>query len=199
MTSDDSIARDKSRLRLRARAARRAVTPELRAAAAEAIASRVLALPEFAEVRAVLLYGATPEEADPSPIEIALRARGVRIAYPRVAGPNRLTLHWVDDPTALAGGAFGLLEPAPDASLAAADDLDAVVVPGVAFDERGFRLGFGGGYYDVLLGHWAGHVPTVGIAYDEQIVNACPAEAHDRAVDVVVTPTRTIRCATASP
>lgn len=192
----DDIARQKSLLRAHTRAARRAVTPERREAAAEAIAARVLALPEFADVRAALLYGATPEEADPAPLERALRERGVRIAYPRVAGPRRLTLHWVEGPADLVGGSFGLLEPRADAPLASTDDLDAVVVPGVAFDARGYRLGFGGGFYDALLAECSGHMPTVGIAFDEQVVDACPVDEHDHTVNVLVTPTRTIRCAT---
>jgi 5-formyltetrahydrofolate cyclo-ligase len=107
-----------------------------------------------------------------------------------------LTLHWVDDPADMAPGAFGVLEPPAEAPLAPPDAIEVAIVPGVAFDEAGRRIGFGKGYYDALLAEWGDRVFTVGIAYDEQVVDACPAEAHDRGVSVIVTPTRTIRCAT---
>ena len=191
--SDDRVAAEKAALRARMRSVRQAVSAQARAAAAEAIAERALELPDLADVRAVLLYGATPEEADPAPLEIGLRARGVRIAYPRVHGPRELALHWVDDPSALVGGAFGLREPAAEAPLALLEDMEAIVVPGVAFDTRGYRLGFGGGYYDALLAACGAAVLSVGVAFDEQIVARLPSEPHDRPVGLVVTPTRVIR------
>ena len=195
----DDIAHEKATLRLRARAARRSVAPDARVVAAHAIAGRVLALPEIETARGVLLYGAMPEEIDPTALEKALRERDIRVAYPRVAGPHLLTLHWVDDTAWLIGGSFGLREPAPAAPVATVEDIDLAIVPGVAFDERGRRLGFGGAYYDALLAGLGPHALTVGVAFDEQVVEACPAEEHDRAVDVLVTPTRTVLCPTRRP
>lgn len=195
----DDIAHEKAALRLRARAARRAVVGESRLAAARAIAERVLALTEIDTVGGALLYGAAPEEIDPSALEAALRTRGVRVAYPRVAGPHHLSVHWVDDPDALVGGSFGLKEPAADAPEAPLHAIDLVIVPGVAFDEHGRRLGFGGAYYDALLAGLGPDALTIGVAFDEQVVEACPAEEHDRAVDVLVTPARTVRCPTTRP
>jgi 5-formyltetrahydrofolate cyclo-ligase len=189
----------KSTLRLRARAARRAITHEMRERAAEAIAERVLALPEIERAEAVLLYGASPEEAEPLPLEEALRARGVRVAYPRVAGRHHLDLHWVDERGQLVEGSFGLLEPSAEAACALPAEIDAIVVPGVAFDERGGRLGYGRGYYDELLSAECAGVPTIGIAYDEQVVAEVPCEERDVRMSVLVTPTRTIRCATSRP
>lgn len=191
-TSKHDLDRAKSVMRLKARAARRAVLCEERAAASYAIAERVLALPMMTDAAAVLLYGASTEEADPRVLEYALRERGVRIAYPRVAGPNLLTLHWVDDPDALIEGAFGLKEPAADAPPASVGQLDAIVVPGVAFDAECNRLGFGGGYYDALLADKEGLPPAIGIAYDEQLVDHVPHDLRDRPVDAVVTPTQTL-------
>jgi len=192
----EALNRAKSVLRLRARAARRSVLPELRTAYAYAIAERVLGLPEIAEAPAVMVYGASPEEVDVSVLEFALRERGTRVAYPRVAGPHELTLHWVDEGARMVTGSFGLREPAADAPPTTLDALSALIVPGIAFDPAGNRLGFGGGYYDTLLAH-AERVPvTVGVAYDEQLVAEVPHHAHDRKMDIVVTPTRTYRGAT---
>jgi 5-formyltetrahydrofolate cyclo-ligase len=196
---DAAVDRAKSVLRLHARAARRSVLPEEREAASYAIAEQVLGMPELAGATAVALYGASPEEADPAVLESALRERGVRISYPRVAGPQTLTLHWVADDDALAVGAFGLREPPGDAPDASITQLTAIIVPGVAFDASGNRLGFGGGFYDALLADATALPLTIGIAYDEQIVDSVPHDDRDQPVDVVVTPTRTLRCATRRP
>ena len=173
--------------------------PEERAAASYAIAERVLALPGMADATAVLLYGASAEEADPEVLEAALRERGTRIAYPRVAGPRRLELHWVDDRDVLTEGAFGLTEPHAKAPAVVLGRMSAIVVPGVAFDADGNRLGFGGGFYDALLAESDGLPPIIGIAYDEQIVKHVPHDLRDRPMDVVVTPTRTLTAPTSRP
>lgn len=195
----DALDRAKSALRLKARAARRAVLPEMRRAASYAIAERVLSLPVIDGASAALLYGASPEEADPLALENALRQRGVRIAYPRVAGPLALALHWVDDRTELTSGAYGLLEPRPETPGAEIADISFIIVPGVAFDPAGNRLGFGGGYYDALLGSGETMPPSIGIAYDEQVFETVPHRGRDHAVDFLVTPSRSIRCATSRP
>jgi 5-formyltetrahydrofolate cyclo-ligase len=196
--SDQDLDRAKAALRLRARAARRTVLPEYRAAHAHAVAERVLALPEMASAAAVMLYGPSPEEVDVSVLEFALRQRGVRIAYPRMAGFRTLSVHWVDDPAVLLRGEFGLLEPPEDAPQTAISHISAIIVPGVAFDSEGNRLGFGGGYYDSLLGGPDPVPPTIGVAYDEQIVDAVPHNERDRPTDIVVTPTRVFRRSPAS-
>lgn len=195
----EDLAREKSALRLRARAARRAITPELRQAYADAVAERVLALPEIERADAVLLYGASPEEVETLPLESELRARGVRVAYPRVAGRRRLTLHWVDERAELVSGSFGLLEPNAEAACALPAEIDAIVVPGLAFDASGGRIGYGRGYYDYLLSEECMGVPTIGIAFDEQMAERVPCEERDVRMSVMVTPTRTIRCATSRP
>lgn len=192
----EALSRAKSVLRLKARAARRSVLSEYRTAYAYAVAERILNLAEIAGASAVSVYGASPEEVDVSVLELALRVRGIRIAYPRVSGPRVLTLHWVDEDTRLVTGAFGLREPTASTPRAELDALSAMIVPGVAFDAAGNRLGFGGGYYDALLAA-TDHPPlTIGVAYDEQVVPVVPHHPHDWRMDIVVTPTRTYRSAT---
>lgn len=195
---DQDLDRAKAALRVHARAARQAVLPEYRTARAYAVAERILGLPEMAAATAVMLYGASPEEVDVSVLESTLRERGVRIAYPRVAGFRTLSVHWVDDPAVLLRGAFGLLEPPEGTPQTAVSRLSAIIVPGVAFDSEGNRLGSGGGYYDSLLGGPDPVPVTIGVAYDEQIVDMVPHDERDRPTDVVVTPTRVFRRSPAS-
>jgi 5-formyltetrahydrofolate cyclo-ligase len=153
-----------------------------------AAADRALALPRVAGARAVLAYGATPEELDPEPLLARLRERGARVALPRVSGMRDLDLHWIDGPHQCEAGSFGILEPTPDCARAALDQIDLVLVPGVAFDRDGNRLGYGGGFYDALLAALRPGVRTVGLAFDEQVFETIPAEEHDWRVDTVVTP-----------
>ncbi len=74
------------------------------------------------------------------------------------------------------------------------DELDLVVVPGVVFDERGFRIGYGGGFFDRLLGEKAFRARTAALAYDFQVIERIPEEEHDRPVQAVFTESRVIRC-----
>ena len=183
---------EKHEVRTAARAARSGVTGEARAAAASAVAERAIALQGVADARAVLAYAATPEELDPSPLVSALRARGARVAYPRVCGPGALALHWCDEENDLTPGYCGIAEPSEAAPVAEPHEIDLVLVPGTAFDEACGRLGMGGGFYDRLLPQLAPGALAIGLAFDEQLVAEVPAEAHDVPLGAVVTPTRTI-------
>jgi len=166
--------------------------PATRRAAGEAAAVRALALPQLANARTVLVYAAMPEELDASPLAAALRTRGARTAYSRVCAPGGLTLHWSDGDD-LEAGPFGIREPAESSPKADAAEIDVVIVPGTAFDESCRRLGMGGGFYDRLLPRLRPGVVTIGLAFDEQIVDEVPTEAHDVPLDLVVTPTRTMK------
>jgi 5-formyltetrahydrofolate cyclo-ligase len=141
----------------------------------------------------VLAYAALPEEIDPADIVAALRADGARVAMPRVCGPGALALHWVDEGEVLESGHAGIPEPPESCAWAGPDDFDLVLVPGVAFDASCARLGFGGGFYDALLPSLPEGVATVGLAFDEQIVDEVPCEPHDERVAIVVTPTAVYR------
>ncbi len=176
-----------------ARAARCALDRATCEAHALAVADRLLALPELAIADVVLAYAATAEEIDPAPALERLRACGATVAYPRVEAPGVLGMHVVDDEGALTSGLFGIREPAADAPRVEPADVDAVIVPGVAFDEGCWRLGYGGGYYDRLLPLLRDDCARIGIAYDEQVLASIPAEDHDVRLHAVVTPTRVLR------
>lgn len=185
-------AAEKTAARDAARTARCALPPAERDAAAELIAARLLALPILDGVRIVLAYGASAEEVALDAAVAALRARGARIAYPRIEEEGALALHLIAEENELVAGPHGIREPAAGAPLVSAEEVEAVLVPGVAFDAHGTRVGFGGGYYDRLLPLLENAV-RIGVAFDCQLVEgALPREEHDEPVDLVVTPTRTI-------
>jgi 5-formyltetrahydrofolate cyclo-ligase len=128
-------------------------------------------------------YHALPEESDPALLLERLVALGCHIAYPRVAGKGAaLEFHRVPDGEVLAPGAFGIHEP-----LAAWPRVTPthLLVPLLAFDAGGHRLGYGGGFYDRTLALL--NVPAIGIAYAGQEISSIPHQPHDRTLDMVLT------------
>jgi 5-formyltetrahydrofolate cyclo-ligase len=119
-------------------------------------------------------------------------AAGKLLALPRVRRePKHLWLHaYPGEPSALVTGAYGIREPAPDWPLVEPAAVDLVVVPGVAFDRHGTRLGYGGGYYDRMLPTIRAGNPAaalVGLAYGFQVVADLPGDPHDVPVDAIAT------------
>lgn len=128
-------------------------------------------------------YHATAEEADPAALLGRLVQMGAHVAFPRVAGRDRpLEYHRVPDGEVLAPGAFGIHEP-----LASWPSVTPhlLLVPLLAFDARGHRLGYGGGFYDRTLEKLA--VPAIGIAFAGQEVGSLPDQPHDRRLDAILT------------
>lgn len=176
-----------------------------RDACARGVAARLLALPELAPRRApggvVSGYVAIRGELDPTVALEAARAAGFAVALPRIdtRWPPKLRFHLVAGAGDLGDGPHGLTEPLPTRPEVALDGIDVMIVPGLAFDAAGRRLGHGGGYYDGA-GRELGERRTtgrkaalmVGVAYDFQVVDACPTDDHDVAVDVVVTESRVL-------
>lgn len=142
--------------------------------------------------RVVAVYAAQPAEADPSPFDRRWVAEGGVVVFPRVDGPGVLTFHRVDDPDALVPGFEDIREPAADTPTLPWEEVDLLVVPGVAFDDSGHRLGQGGGFYDRLLAREPRPF-AVGLAYELQVVDRVPRDPHDMQVDAVITERRTLR------
>lgn len=174
----------KAALRRAALATRRALGTGERDTASRAIATRILGLPELRGAQAVLLYAALAEEVDVGSLVDPLRARGTRTLFPRVRG-DRLELVAASDLRDLRLGYRGIREPVGPAVDPAS--VDVVIVPGVAFDPHGGRLGQGGGHYDRLLASLPDHTVRVGACFAGQMVPDVPREAHDLPVDLVVT------------
>jgi 5-formyltetrahydrofolate cyclo-ligase len=186
----------KTDLRARALAARRAMTPETREIAGSAITRAVLDLPEVTAARTVAAYLSIGTEPATTDLVEALRSRGVRVVVPVLR--DDLDLDWAEyvDIDHLAQGSRGLwVPPGPLLGVDAVVVSDVVVVPAVAVDDRGVRLGRGGGSYDRALERVpAGH-PVIALLYDGERRDVLPAEAHDRRVTTLVTPSEVHRFA----
>ncbi|MDE6446326.1 MAG: 5-formyltetrahydrofolate cyclo-ligase [Alistipes sp.] len=161
----------------------RSLSDAERREASRRIWSRVAALPGFAEARCVGLFCSLPDEPDTA-AALAAWSREKRIVVPRVEGD---TMQFYDyDPAAMVCGAFGIAEPSPKAKCCRPEEIDLLVVPGVAFTRSGLRLGRGKGYYDRYLSQPAMRAFLAGVCYAHQLVADLPAEPHDVAMDCVV-------------
>jgi 5-formyltetrahydrofolate cyclo-ligase len=170
---------------------RQSLTNDERRVHAQSAAALLLSLPELAGAGVVSGYVAAKGELDPAAALAGARARGATVVLPRVAEPARLCFHVVESDAELRPGKFGLVEPDAACRELPVEEVDVMIVPGLAFDAEGRRLGWGGGYYDAAGARLLGI--AVGIGYDFQVVERCPAGPGDVPVDVVVTDQRVLR------
>jgi 5-formyltetrahydrofolate cyclo-ligase len=141
-------------------------------------------LAEHPQLRTLASYAALPGEIDLLPLLAAHPDR--RWVFPRVSG-EALSLHVIRDPlTGFRTGAWGILEPAPDAPEAPPAEVDAFLCPGLAFDPAGGRLGRGRGYYDRLLAAARPDALKLGVCRSFQLVDATFSEPHDIAMDRII-------------
>lgn len=139
----------------------------------------------FRNAASVALYSPTRGEVETQLLFSLARQAKKTVCYPRVEGEGMVFAE-VDDLSCLASGAFGLLEPQGGSGVPIAE-LDLMVVPGVAFDRTGHRLGYGKGFYDREL-HSSGFSGVlIGLCFDFQLVDRLPSEMHDVPVDYLVT------------
>lgn len=158
------------------------------------ILNRVVNLWQYREARLLLVYVSTPIEVDTRRlIERALRD-GKQVAVPRcVPGTREMEFYQIHSLNELSPGTFGVLEPAPVRRALITDfSRSLCIVPALAFDGQGFRLGYGKGYYDRFLARFDGS--TVGLCYDACISKRLPAGRFDRPVGLTVTERRTMIC-----
>lgn len=181
--------RTKVELRRRLRLARRALSEGYRREAEARACQRLHELARARHARVVAVYAAHRSEADPRRFAERWLASGGVVVWPRVVdgASGALVFHQLPGPAALRLGYRGIEEPPASAPEVSPTALDLVVVPGLAFDRLGHRLGQGGGFYDRLLASPALRATTVGLAFGCQILAQVPCEAHDQRVAYVVT------------
>ncbi len=183
-----SLAQQKERLRASLKQRLAKVSPQQAKVAAGQIAERLLELPEVAHAKGVLTCLSFGDEVDTWNLVEDLLASGRTVYVPR-ADANDTQLHVHRYPCSLRTLSFGLQQPPRGTPEVPEQDLDqqidVALVLGLGFDRRGYRLGYGSGYFDRFLVDR--RFAAIGLAFDLQLVDAVPAEPHDVALAAVVT------------
>ncbi|MSQ90614.1 MAG: 5-formyltetrahydrofolate cyclo-ligase [Phycisphaerales bacterium] len=184
----------KNAIRALMRARLSALSDSDRAMASSAACSHVIRSDAFLRASCVMLYMPMRSEIDVISLALAAFRYGKTVCVPR-ADVGRKAMHAIEtssfDDESMDADALGVRVPKTGAQIPH-DSLDLVVVPGVAFDTRGFRLGRGGGYYDRYLARLPRTTATIGICFDFQFVDTIPTEPTDIAVQAVVSDRRGI-------
>ena len=173
---------DKKALRALIREKKRAMTPEEIRDKGAALGRLLAQTAVYQAAKTVYGYYPQNQEVRLLPILARAMADGKKVALPKITG-GKMAFFYVTDFTLVAPGFGGIPEP-PDAC-PAEDETALVILPGLAFDRAGRRLGYGGGFYDRFLALEPGH-PTVALCYDFQIVPEVPAEAYDLPAGLVL-------------
>lgn len=185
------ILETKSELRAKIRAAMEKISPAVRAVESIDLCERLKA--QLPSAHTILFFAPMPDELDVWPLLEFSMAVGTTCALPvfdtakkiyMARGLERLA-------TDIVTGKFGVREPASSCAEISSDKFDLVLVPGLAFDLSGNRLGRGWGFYDRLLEKTSGI--KCGVGYDFQLLENIPAESHDAKVDFIVTPSRCVK------
>lgn len=173
---------------------RDAIPPEVKRIKDSLIKGMLFSLPEFGSARTILCYSSFRSEVETSVVIRESLVSGKKIVLPKVDRERRrLELYEVKDVSELSPGYMGIPEPSLMGSSISLKDIDLVIMPGAGFDVSGNRLGYGGGYYDILLAESGKQAPKIALAYEEQIVESVPSEEYDVKVDIIVTDKRIIR------
>jgi 5-formyltetrahydrofolate cyclo-ligase len=188
----DPLAEEKAALRARMRAVRRAIPPEERAPLAGLIEARLIDLPAVRRARTVLLFYSFGSEVSTAGIARRLLDRGQRVLLPFLEETIMEAAELRADQPPVAT-AYGPKEP-PERVPVDPAQVDVIVTPGLGFDRAGYRIGYGGGYYDRYLARLGPHATRIGIAFDAQVLEAVPYGERDERLDFIVTDRETIDC-----
>ena len=176
---------DKKALRREIGAKKRALSAAEIESRSAILAEKLFSTVQYRDCKSLYAYLSFNQEVRTNPIIQQAWADGKRVAVPKVVG-DEMVFIWIDSFEGLAPqGAFHILEPIEDGPVAS-DETALILMPGLAFDPQGHRVGYGGGYYDRFLEKEPDH-PLVALCYDFQLYDRLEVEAHDVPVDVVLT------------
>jgi len=197
MVFSGSVTRAKRAIRNKIIRKRKVVSGTKRNEKSLAIARRLFELDEFIKSKAVLCFLSLPHEVQTDAIIWESFRLNKEVFAPLISdGQEGLQISRVSSlDMEFVVGKFGVWEPAPDArEIVSPSSVDFVVVPGLAFDVCGNRIGYGGGYYDRLLTDLYGDVTHIGIGYDFQVLDCVPRSNLDKSVQFVITENKTFKC-----
>ena len=183
----------KRSLRSQLLARRRALSHDAWCASSHNAQRNLLSLDEYAQAECIALYAPAHNETDTGLILADAFRTGKRVLYPAVCG-HHMVLRPVERIEELREGAFGILEPCQAGTDHQADEADLIVVPGVAFDLTGHRIGYGKGFYDRFLHHSGRTAHLIGLCHDFQLIEGpIQVDQHDIPMEIVVTEERVVR------
>ncbi|HWG02479.1 MAG TPA: 5-formyltetrahydrofolate cyclo-ligase [Trebonia sp.] len=188
-TPSAAVEAAKAGLRRQVLAARAQIPPDLRNERGRLIRDHLLSLPEVAAAGTIAAYCSIDTEPPTGSLLYALWKRGSYVVLPVLLPDGDLDWASYEGPDSLVPGRFGLREPAePRRGAATVSRADIVLVPALAVDTAGARLGRGGGSYDRALARVGPQVPVIALLYDDELVPSVPVAPHDRPVRAVVRP-----------
>lgn len=175
---------DKKALRREIGAKKRALTPEQIETRSAILADKLYKTSQYRDCTSLYAYLSFNQEVRTNPIIQRAWAEGKRVAVPKVVG-DEMVFIWINSFDNLAPqGAFHIMEPIENGPVAA-DESALILMPGLAFDPEGHRVGYGGGYYDRFLAKEPQH-PTVALCYGFQLLDRLPTDPHDLPADAVI-------------
>jgi 5-formyltetrahydrofolate cyclo-ligase len=178
---------EKKALRSKIIADRRKLTDNYRQRASNRMMTVFCALPDFKEPRKVLCYASMADEVQIRPLMEKWLSLGVTVALPHITGKGQMEAVSFTDFDSLVEGEYGILTPDLEkGEIIPPDELDLIIVPGIAYDTRGERLGMGGGFYDAYLAR-ATKAKRIALAFSCQLVASVPLEEHDALVHKIIT------------
>ena len=154
-------------------------------AEAEHLLKRFAALPEVLSANTVMVFYGVGREPDTAPLIRTLLERGQRVALPVCLPGRKLEARVITDESQLVPGKFGIPEPDYTCPAGSREEIGAILVPGLMADRSGYRLGFGGGYYDRFLAGFQGF--TAMVCPEERLADSLPHEAFDCPVKLIIT------------
>ena len=162
-----------------------------RAEISRRITDRLLLCPEWREAETVFCYVGTTNELDTMGILHSVLLEGKKLAVPKIEGKSTMSARRLLDLNELVPGVMGIPEPGDGTEIIPKEKPDLIIVPGLAFDTEGYRLGYGGGYYDKYLSGLSCH--TIGLCPESRLLKLVPREPHDKRVSIILTEERTLR------
>lgn len=177
---------NKEEIRAKMRRERRSLCAEAQKEASRALYAQVSAHVPYQNARTVMAYMAVRGEISLDPVITDVLSSGRTLVLPRCESPGVMTARKIGSLDDLEPGAYGLPEPKQACEIVDPENIDLILVPGVAFDREGHRIGQGGGYYDRFLEKSRAH--RSGVCHGFALMQSVPFEAHDMWMDDVMTP-----------
>ena len=193
MTLSSTAAEDKAALRRQVRLTLAGLSHEALRRSDDALFAAFAALPQAGSASTLFAFWGIPgREPDTARLIRALTAQGKRVGLPRMLPGHLMEIRQYMPDRPMVSVSFGISEPDLSCPILTQDEIDLILVPAVCYDKAGYRLGFGGGYYDRWLEHFNGF--RVGMCRNAVLQDKVPTEPHDSRVDLLLTETERIVC-----